>query len=160
MEFFKKIQQFFMSNFLHSKFFKMRWICGMSRTDKILTFQCGILSRDYDLNISEVLFWRFSLSILHWWPRLLQFSSGRLWFREIIKQNSLKAITDRTKTFLMMSYKVLEIILSRPETYPKSFYFKPPDPPQKKAFFGGGVCTIKYFFQFWRYDHDSKYEKH
>ena len=32
------------------------------------------------------------------------------------------------------------------------------DPPQKRLFWGG--CTIKYFFQFWRYDHDSKYEKH
>ena len=47
-----------------------------------------------------------------------------------------------------MSYKVLEIILSRPETYPKSFYFKPIDPPKKSLFFWGGGCTIKYFFNF------------
>ena len=33
MDFFRKIQQFFMSDFLHSKFPKMRWICGMSRAD-------------------------------------------------------------------------------------------------------------------------------
>ena len=34
------------------------------------------------------------------------------------------------------------------------------DPPPKKRPFLGGFCTIKYFFQFWRYDPDSKYEKH
>ena len=34
------------------------------------------------------------------------------------------------------------------------------DPPKKGLFFGGGDCTIKYFFQFRRYDLDSKYEKH
>ena len=33
MNFFRKIQQLFMSDFLQSKFPKMRWICGMSRTD-------------------------------------------------------------------------------------------------------------------------------
>ena len=32
-------------------------------------------------------------------------------------------------------------------------------PPKKRPFLGG-FCTIKYFFQFWRYDYDSKYEKH
>ena len=31
--------------------------------------------------------------------------------------------------------------------------------PKKRPFLGG-FCTIKYFFQFWRYDPDSKYEKH
>ena len=31
MGFFRKIQQFFMIDFLHSKFPKMRWIYGMSR---------------------------------------------------------------------------------------------------------------------------------
>ena len=46
----------------------------------------------------------------------------------------------------------------RPETYPESFYFKPLDPP-KKAFFQG-LLYHQIFFQFWRYDHDSKYEKH
>ena len=46
----------------------------------------------------------------------------------------------------------------RPETYPESFYFKPLDPP-KKTFFGG-LLYHQIFFQFWRYDHDSKYEKH
>ena len=33
MDFFRKIQQFFMSDFLHSKFPNMRWICGMLRAD-------------------------------------------------------------------------------------------------------------------------------
>ena len=33
------------------------------------------------------------------------------------------------------------------------------DPPKKRPFFGGGVCVIRYFFQFWRYDPTSKYEK-
>ena len=31
--------------------------------------------------------------------------------------------------------------------------------PPKKAFFWGGLYH-QIFFQFWRYDHDSKYEKH
>ena len=30
-DFLRKIEQFFMNKFLHSKFPKMRWICGMSR---------------------------------------------------------------------------------------------------------------------------------
>ena len=34
----------------------------------------------------------------------------------------------------------------RLETYPKSFYFKPIDPHQKRPFLG--VCAIKYFFNF------------
>ena len=33
MDFWRKIQQFFMNDFLHSKFPKMRWICGMSRAE-------------------------------------------------------------------------------------------------------------------------------
>ena len=33
------------------------------------------------------------------------------------------------------------------------------DQQSLKPFFLGGVCAIKYFFQFWRYEHDSKYEK-
>ena len=35
-------------------------------------------------------------------------------------------------------------------------------PPRKKTmtfFFGGGLYH-QIFFQFWRYEHDSKYEKH
>ena len=48
MDFFRKIQQFFMSDFLHSKFPKMRWICGMSRADdKILNF----FARDLRLKV-------------------------------------------------------------------------------------------------------------
>ena len=34
INFFRKIQQFFMSDFLHSKYAKRRRICGMSRADK------------------------------------------------------------------------------------------------------------------------------
>ena len=33
------------------------------------------------------------------------------------------------------------------------------EPPQKRPFFGGGLYH-QIFFQFWRYEHDSKYEKH
>ena len=35
MNFFRKIHQFFISDFLHSKFPKSRWICGMSRIDTL-----------------------------------------------------------------------------------------------------------------------------
>ena len=36
--------------------------------------------------------------------------------------------------------------LCRPETYPKSFAFKPTDPPPKKAFFAGGSVPSDIFF--------------
>ena len=35
INFFKKIQQFFMSDFLHSKYAKRRRICDMSRTENL-----------------------------------------------------------------------------------------------------------------------------
>ena len=38
MNFFRKIQQFFMSDFLHSKILKMKWICGMSRAARWIFF--------------------------------------------------------------------------------------------------------------------------
>ena len=45
MDFLRKIEQFFMNKFLHSKFPKMRWICDMSRAELILTgsiqFECS-----------------------------------------------------------------------------------------------------------------------
>ena len=44
INFFKKIQQFFMSDFLHSKYAKRRRICGMSRADVILNSFTGTLS--------------------------------------------------------------------------------------------------------------------
>ena len=36
INFFRKIQQFFMSDFLHSKYAKRRRICCMSRAEKLL----------------------------------------------------------------------------------------------------------------------------
>ena len=41
-DFIRKNQQFFMNDFLHSKFPKMRWICGMCRA--VIDFDMGALS--------------------------------------------------------------------------------------------------------------------
>ena len=41
-------QQFFMNDFLHSKYSKMRWICGMSRAAIVLTpFVCQLFSKGF-----------------------------------------------------------------------------------------------------------------
>ena len=51
-------------------------------------------------------------------------------------------------TIVSFMYSTVFSMHSRPETYPKSFYFKPPDPPPKKGLFWGGSVPSNIFFNF------------
>ena len=115
MNFFRKIQQFFMSDFLHSKFPKMRWICGMSRA----VLFSRILWNKWKMKHAK--FWKILCQILfRFWKNEERFWRGQccvekalkellFWFDQISswvqRKKATSEIVKCTKKFCVMKIK-------------------------------------------------------
>ena len=72
--------------------------------------------------------------------------------------NSIMLVESKNDSFDKSRRFRLTWSYSRPETYPKSFAFKPLDPPKKRPFLGGGlyyqiffsILEIRPWFKIWK----------